>query len=244
MLTATGLAVAFVLSGCTTAGGGVKTYPLLRARPALSITNADGGRTMQVAQGDIFRVDLQREEGWDPFSTPISSDGTVAAPLQARSRSSPGTTSIAFAALWSGTVRIDASASNPCPRPSPVNGQTQVCSVRLRTFEVTVEVASGRRPTFELAAGEWTRQAEYKLIPGDRVVVGTSSSQPESDNQDVLSFVGQDSSQGFYTFKTLAPGKARLGWVIDPCTSTLPGAACSGAISLFSLKVNVVLPMS
>jgi hypothetical protein len=241
-LRATGLVIAWLLSGCTTASDRVKAYPVLLTPAALAITNSDEGKTVKVAQGDTFRIDLQKEAGWEQFATPISNDGTVAAPLQARPSSGSGTTSMAFAALWPGMVRINAYANNLCPNASPVNGQIQVCSVRPRTFEVTVEVASGRRPTFELAAGEWSRQAEYKLIPGDLVVVGTTSSIPKSDNSKVLSAAGNDSSQGFYTFKTLAPGKARLGWVIDPCTSTMPGAACSGAISLFSVNVEVVLP--
>ncbi|HEV2034723.1 MAG TPA: hypothetical protein VGU71_11100 [Candidatus Dormibacteraeota bacterium] len=241
-LTAASLALACLLSGCATGGDKVKTYPVLSATAALAITNSDDGKSVKVAQGDIFRVDLQKEAGWDQFETPISNDGTVAAPLQARPRSGSGTTSMAFAALWPGRVRINAYANNACPQASPVNGQIQVCSVLLRTFEVTVEVVSGRRPTFELAAGEWSRQAEYRLIPGDRVVVGTSSSTPESDNPKVLSAAGQDSSQGFYTFKSVAPGMARLGWAIDPCTSTLPGTACRGAISLFSVNVVVVRP--
>lgn len=233
VLTAAGLAIACLLSSCTPAADKVKTYPVLRAKAALAITNSDDGKSMMVVQGDIFRVDLQTEAGWDQFATPLSNDGTVAAPLQARPRSGSGTTSMAFAALWPGTVRINAYANNPCRK---------VCSVLLRTFEVTVEVLSGRRPTFELAAGEWSRQAEYKLIPGDRVIVGTSSSPPVSDNPKVLFAAGQDNSQGFYTFKVLAPGKTRLGWVIDPCASTFPGEACMGAISLYSLNVDVVLP--
>jgi hypothetical protein len=241
-LTAACLAIACLLSGCAAAGDKVKIYPVLNVTAALAITNADDGKSVKVAQGDIFRVDLQTEAGWNQFEIPISNDGTVAAPVQARPRGGSGTTSMAFAALWPGTVRIDAYANNACPQASPLNGQIQVCSVVLRTFEVTVEVVSGRRPTFELAAGEWSRQAEYKLIPGDRVIVGTSQRAPESDNPKVLSAAGQDFSQGFFTFKTLAPGKARLGWVINPCTSTMPGAACSGAISVFSVNVDVVLP--
>lgn len=236
-LAVAGLAIACLLSDCTAAGDTGKTYPVLKTSPALTLTTADGGKTIRVVQGDIFGIDLPKEEGWDQFSAPVSSDGTVAAPLHARPQSGPGTTSMAFAALWPGTVRLIASTNKECLQASPTNGQIAVCSVVQRTFEVTVDVVSGRRPTFELAAGEWSRQADYKLIPGDRVVVSTlSDGAPATDNPKVLAPAGQDSSQRFFTFQALAPGKARLGWANDPCHSQ----ACMSPITVFQVNVDVV----
>ncbi len=243
------LVLAYLLSACSTAstGTGSRTYPVLKTPPAVTMTNADGGKSKSVAQGDIFQVDLQAEQGWEPFSTPVSSDGGIAAPLQARPRSSQGTTSaMAFAALWPGIVRINAGSNNKCPRTSPTAGQIAVCSVQLHRFEVTVVVGPGRRPTFELAAGEWSRQADYKLIPGDRVFVSTSAAPeaPTSDNSKALSAAGRD-SRGFYTFKAQSAGKARLGWVNDPCPSTVPFfPRCSSSASVFSVNVVVVVPSS
>jgi hypothetical protein len=236
-----GLAMACLLSACTPAGGTAKTYPVLKSQTTLALTAADSGRTMTIAQGDIFRIDLAKEAGWDQFSTPVSSDGTVSAPLHARPQSTPGLTSMAFAALWPGTVRLVASTNKECARVAPASGQVSACLVVQRGFEVTVDVVSGRRPTFELAAGEWSRQADYRLIPGDRVVVSTlSGGAPESDNPKVLSLAGQDSSQRFFTFATLATGKARLGWVNDPCHSQ----ACMSPVSLFRINIDVVVPSS
>jgi hypothetical protein len=99
---------------------------------------------------------------------------------------------------------------------------------------------------FELAAGEWSRQADYKLISGDRLVVNTSAAPeaPTSDNPKVLSQASQD-GRGFHTFRTLNAGRARLGWVNDPCPSTVPFfPRCSSPISIFTVNVVVVVPAS
>ena len=126
---------------------------------------------------------------------------------------------MAFAALWPGIVRINGGSNNKCPRTSPTAGQIAVCSVQLHRFEVTVVVGPGRRPTFELAAGEWSRQADYRLIPGDRVVVSTSAAPeaPTTDNSKALAAAGRD-SRGVDTFKGQSAGKAKGVGGKGPCT--------------------------
>jgi hypothetical protein len=99
-----------------------------------ALTDADLGRTLQLRRGEVVSVSLHESSGFTPWSRPVSTDGSVLAPVpDARAAAVRGATLASFRGVGAGTAQITSSASQACTPGS-------VCPALARGWSVTVVV--------------------------------------------------------------------------------------------------------
>jgi hypothetical protein len=102
--------------------------------PAASLTEADSGRSLQVARGGIVSVVLHEPQNFSAWSVVASSDASVLAPVvDTRAAAARGVTLASFQAAGPGTAQLTSSAAPACPKNVP-------CPAVQMAWTVTVKV--------------------------------------------------------------------------------------------------------
>jgi hypothetical protein len=103
--------------------------------PALTITNADDGKTFQVRVGQVVDVALKAEAGMDNWQVANPAASILAPTVNPAAAAAQGVTLRAFKAVGAGTATIEATDRPTC-------GPGQACPHFVRAFRATVVVAA------------------------------------------------------------------------------------------------------
>lgn len=103
--------------------------------PALAVSEADAGHTVQVHRGDLVSVTLHEAPNFAPWSVPASSDGAVLVPVvDTRAAAVRGVTLASFKASAAGSAQLTSNAGPVCPPNAP-------CPAVSMNWTMTVQVA-------------------------------------------------------------------------------------------------------